>query len=123
MCAALINRLVYYSSSHLYSCLQLSAAVAQDAESQIQSFPRALWMFNQVQQGPETTVTSESGNASLASLDVLRPDGYKGSPLRDFEPLVGFSAAARTCLALFLAFRPRSGYANVSQAPGQRRLW
>lgn len=90
----LINKLIYYFLSHLYSCLQLSAAVAQDAKSEIQSFPRALWVFNQIQQVPETTLTSESGNASLAALDVLRPNSNKRSPLGDFGPLVRFSGTA-----------------------------
>lgn len=80
--------------SHLYTCLQLSAAVCQDAQRQVQGFPGVIWAFEQVQQGPETTLSSESGNASLVTLDVLRPDSNQGSPLRNSGPLVHFSATA-----------------------------
>lgn len=77
--------------SDLYDSLHLRAAVGQDAESQVQSLPGALGLPEQVQQGPETTLTSEPGDASLVLLDVLRPDGNQSSPLRHFGPLVGFS--------------------------------
>ncbi len=109
--------------SHLYTCLQLSAAVCQDAQSQVQRFPGALWVFEQVQQGPETTLSSESGNASLITLDVLRPDSNQGSPLRGSGSLVHFSATAWVSLAMPEMFSPWSGFGEVSQAPGQRGLW
>lgn len=105
--------------SHLNTRLQLSAAVGQDAESQVQSFPGALWLPEQVQQGPETTLSPESGDASLVTLDVLRPDSNQSSPLRDFGSLVHFSATAWVCFAMF---SPWSGFGEVSQAPGQRGL-
>lgn len=80
--------------SHLYTRLQFSTAICQDAQGQVQGFPGEIWASEQVQQGPETTLSSESGNASLVALDVLRPDSDQSSPLTNSGPLVHFSAAS-----------------------------
>lgn len=51
-------------------------------------------MPEQVQQRPETALGSECGDASLVTLDVLRPDRNQSSPLTDSGPPVQLSAAA-----------------------------
>ena len=111
--------------SHLHSSLQLSAAVCQDAQSQVQGFPGAIRMPEQVQQRPETALGSESGDASLVPLDVLRPDCNQSSPLTDPGPPVQLPAAAAPCVCLAMAMMLGRGsrLGEVSQAPGQRSLW
>lgn len=101
--------------SHLFSGLRLSAAVCQDAQGQVQGLPGALRALEKLQQGPQTTLGPEPGDAGLVPLDVLRPDGHERSPLRHSGPLVQLFAAARV--------GSRSRLGQVSQAPGQGGLW
>lgn len=63
-------------SSHLNACLELGAAVGQDAESQIQDLPGTVGVLEQVQKVLQSTSSSEPGDPRAATLDMLCPDGH-----------------------------------------------
>lgn len=94
-------------SANLATCLPLCAAVSQNAQSQIQSFPAGVRLPDQAQEQVQSTLTPEPRDGRPVTLDVVSAYGHQGAPLGHMRALV-----------VSLMFR----FGEMSEAPGQRQL-
>lgn len=94
-------------SANLAACLSLCAAVSQNAQGQIQSFPAAVCLPDQAQEQLQSALTPEPRDGRPVALDVVSAYGHQGAPLGHVRALV-----------VSVVF----GFGEMSEAPGQRQL-